>query len=138
MADQYPWGSQAPQTRLSKIQSTLKANERAREKFLESHRVRMAQFEEVERQAKADLRQCQNIIDKERGEANAASLSRMVLRLMGTASPDQIETALKDGSLEQKLAAIVAGIDASGDDQDLATGNVSSKASTVPSGEVVE
>lgn len=111
MADQYPWGSQSPQARLSKLQNALTSSERSRDRALEKHKEKMAKFDEADRQTKADIKQCQQIIDKEQQEANANSLTKLMMKMLSSSSAEAVQEALKNGTLEGKLASITTDLE---------------------------
>lgn len=106
MADTYPWGSQSPQARLSKLQRDLGKNQQAREHYMETHRARVAEFDERDRSLKSDIRACETIIDKERTEANSQALAKLLARVASSSNVD-LELLLSNPALvEQRLAAL--------------------------------
>src|SRR3546814_10757907 len=86
MADAYPWGAQAPSARLTKLEGTLQKSVTAKNKYLEGHRQKIAEFDEAERQLKADIRACEAIVENERrSEENTSELQSnapLVCRLL--------------------------------------------------------
>lgn len=111
MADVYPWGTQAPQTRLAKLNKQLRNSERSREKYLEDMKSKLAVLDENDRATKSEIKQCMSVIEKERSEANAASLSRLMLKVLGNTNAEAIEAAIKDGTLEERLASLASGLE---------------------------
>src|SRR3546814_5512777 len=105
MADAYPWGAQAPSARLTKLEGTLQKSVTAKNKYLEGHRQKIAEFDEAERQLKADIRACEAIVEKERIEAQSNQFSKILTKIAGSGGVD-LAALLADPDLEKKLAAI--------------------------------
>lgn len=108
MADAYPWGAQAPSARLTKLEGTLQKSVTAKNKYLEGHRQKIAEFDEAERQLKADIRACEAIVEKERIEAQSNQFSKILTKIAGSGGVD-LAALLADPDLEKKLAAIAEG-----------------------------
>jgi hypothetical protein len=107
MAEAYPWGAQSPQARLSKLQGSLTRNHEARERYMAGHKTKVAEFDDAERQLKADIRVCEGIIEKERTEAQSQQLSQLLARIAGKGAVD-LGALLSDPNLEKKLIALAA------------------------------
>src|SRR3546814_4289900 len=108
MADAYPWVAQAPSARLTKLEGTLQKSVTAKNKYLEGHRQKIAEFDEAERQLKADIRACEAIVEKERIEAQSNQFSKILTKIAGSGGVD-LAALLADPDLEKKLAAIDEG-----------------------------
>lgn len=107
MAEAYPWGNQSPQARLSKLDTTLKKSQAARDAHMEAHRAKIAEFDENEKRIKADIKACEAVIDKERTEAQSEKLSKILTKIATSGSVD-LGALLADPNLEEKLAALAA------------------------------
>src|SRR3546814_12124200 len=77
-------------------------------KYLEGHQQKIAEFDEAERQLKADIRACEAIVEKERIEAQSNQFSKILTKIAGSGGVD-LAALLADPDLEKKLAAIAEG-----------------------------
>jgi hypothetical protein len=105
MADAYPWGTQAPAARLTKLQRDLEKNTGAKNAQVESHRAAMARLESEEKGLKSDIRACEAIIEREQREAHSQQLSKLLQRMAGSGAVD-LAALLADPELEKKIASI--------------------------------
>ena len=105
MADAYPWGAQAPAARLTKLEGTLQKSIGAKDRYLEGHRLKLAEFEDAERKLKADIRACEAVVEKERIEAQSNQFTKILTKIAGSGAVD-LSALLADPDLEKKLAAI--------------------------------
>lgn len=103
MASSYPWGAQLPHQRLKKLQSEQQKNEAKRLEYMEAHKTRLAQFQEVDRKLKSEIEQCEQIIRQEKAEQNNQLALKVLSKLLGSANPEVVEQALKGGLFEEKL-----------------------------------
>lgn len=107
MADEYPWGKEAPQKRVSKLENLLRTNEKKREEFLASVKAKVAEFDETDKTLKADLKAATAIMDRERNRAQIASASRVMEKVFGGASVD-LDEVIKSGRFEELLQKLVS------------------------------
>lgn len=107
MAEAYPWGAQAPGARQKKIQRELEKVVTARDRYLNEHKAKMAEFDEAEKTLRADLRACEAIIERETRENQSQQLSSVLQKLAAAGKLD-LEDLLKDPNLGDKLAGLVA------------------------------
>lgn len=111
MAEAYPWGAQAPAARLTKLQRDLERNGQARERYLETHKTKMAEFDETDKTLKGDIRVCEGILEKETREQASNQMAKLLQRLAGSGKID-IQALVSDPNLEQKLMELSAPSDA--------------------------
>lgn len=102
MADTYPWGSQTPTKRVDALKRQISANDQKRTDQVESHRKRIAEIDETDRQLKKDLGAAQTIVDREHREAMSAAAAKMMEKVLASAGTD-ISESLKSGELEKLL-----------------------------------
>lgn len=112
MADQYPWGTQTPKARIAKLQGTLEASARSRATAVKKHKEHLAKFDKADRQTKSDIRQCQQVLDKERTEAQAAHFMKIAMKALGNADASALDEALSSGQIEKRLQSLVSDIEA--------------------------
>lgn len=126
MSESYPWGSQAPQARLSKLKLNLGKSQTARERYMEGHKTKLAEMDEAERQIKADIRACEGIVQKELAEEEGLKLSKLLSKIAGSGKVD-IGALLADPDLETKLVALAS---AQGKSSDKRAGKAPTKPSS--------
>ncbi|QAY80118.1 hypothetical protein [Sphingosinicella sp. BN140058] len=114
MADAYPWGTQTPQARLSKLERDLSGEESRKTKYLEGHRAKMAEFEKSDREIRADIKVVQAIIERETAEAQSRELMKTIQKLASSGKIDLAALVSNPDGLAAKLAEI--GAQASNDD----------------------
>jgi hypothetical protein len=109
MADAYPWGSQSPAKRVSALESNIQANDRKRAAAIESHKARIAEIDEADRQFRSDLKAANVIVDRERREATSAAAAKVLDRIIGSANSDvDIDDAIRSGEFEKLVMKAIA------------------------------
>lgn len=111
MADEYPWGKEAPAKRVTKLETNLRNLDKRRDDLVTAHKAKIAELDEAERALKADLKAASSILEKERKDTQVASALKVLERVLGGSSLN-IEDALKSGQFEQDLAGLVEKIEA--------------------------
>lgn len=107
MADTYPWGNQAPAQRVAKLEASLRANEKKRLDAIEAHKRKIAEIDEADRLLKGDLKAAQNVVDREKREATTAAASKVLEKVIGTASVD-VDEVIRSGEFEKIIQKALA------------------------------
>src|SRR3546814_20961838 len=71
-------------------------------KYLEGHQQKIAEFDEAERQLKADIRACEAIVEKERIEDQSNQFSKILTKIAGSGGVD-LAALLADSSEERRV-----------------------------------
>lgn len=109
MADAYPWGSQSPAKRVSALEGNIVANDKKRSAAIESHKARIAEIDEADRQFRSDLKAANIIVDRERREATSAAAAKVLDRIIGSANSDvDIDDAIRSGEFEKIVMKAIA------------------------------
>ncbi len=103
MSGKYPWGNQAPATRLKGLNRQLEKAETAREKCVDEHKAKLATHDEGLRALRSDIRQVNTVIDKVAADERAEKLKNLLTSLLDSEDPEALEKAMESGSLQTKL-----------------------------------
>ncbi len=109
MSEPYPWGTQAPTKKVAALESSIASNDAKKAEAVKRHRDEIRKFDEADKGLRAELKVAQGIVDKEKAEANAASATRVLMRMLATTSID-VEEALRTGDFEKAIADAFANV----------------------------
>lgn len=87
----YPWGAQSPAKRVATVERQIASNEKKKAAAVEAHNAKIAGFDEVDKGLKADLRQAQNILDREERDQIKANASKSLDKVLDKLISDGVD-----------------------------------------------
>ena len=102
---QYPWGAQTPSKRVASVEKQIAAVEKKKKAATDAHASKMAEFDVTEKALKADLRQAQNVLDREEKDQVKAAASKSFEKVLDKLISDgvDIEKAIENGDLMKAM-----------------------------------